>query len=155
MTSLRVHEPLPWRNICRIPCQCVYRLFPGFSSFSCGPIAADDCCSNEESLPRTVLRKHPLIAAQQERNFVINLDQNAIFNAKNNDTAYANPDLGMEIQWMTLARQKTDIGLHSHPIVSRRSTTKGSVRFGQKNVSGERKRNCARDKRETQECRHE
>ena len=49
--------------------------------------------------------------------------------------AYANPDLGMEIQWNTLARQKADIGLHSHPIVSRRSTTKDNEWLWQKNVS--------------------
>ena len=71
--------------------------------------------------------------------FPINLDQNAILNGMNNGTAYANPDLGMEIQWKTLARQKADMGLHSHPIVLRRSTTKGSERSRQKNVSGKMK----------------
>ena len=66
--------------------------------------------------------------------FPINLDQNAILNGMNNGTPYANPELDLNIQWKTLARQKADIGLHPHPIVWRRSTTKGSERLRQKNV---------------------
>ena len=62
------------------------------------------------------------------RHFLINLDQNAIFNVKNSGTTYANLELGMEIQWKTLARQRVDMGLHWHPIVCRRPTTKGSER---------------------------
>ena len=46
---------------CRWPCQCVS--FPVFLSFSCSPAAAGDSCSHEESLSRTVLRKHRLLAA--------------------------------------------------------------------------------------------
>ena len=83
----------------------------------------------------------------ERRHFPVNLDQNAIFSAKNNCTAYANPELGLEIQLKILARQKADVPLHSHPIVWRRSTTKGSDRSRQKNVSGEMKRNGARNKR--------
>ena len=146
------------RGSCRSPCQCVYRLLPVFSSFSCSPIAAGDSCSHAESLPRTVLRQHPLIAAQRERHFAINLDQNAILNGKNNVTAYANPDLGIEIRLNKLARQKTDIGLHSHSIVSERSTTKGSERSRQKNVSGKMKRNARETKKYipgTKECGRE
>ena len=60
---------------------------------------------------------------------------------------YANPSCAWKYNEKTLARQKTDMGLHWHPIVWRRSTTKGSERSKQKNVSGEMKRNSARDKR--------
>ena len=70
------------------------------------------------------------------RGFAINLDQNAILNGKNNCTTYANPDLGMEIHWNKLARQKADIGLHSHAIIWRRSTTKGSGRLRQRMWAG-------------------
>ena len=82
------------------------------------------------------------------RHFHIKFDQKkAIFNRKNNDMLYANPDLGMEIQRETLATQKADIRFHSHAIVWRRSKTKGSERLKQKNVSGKMKRNGARDNR--------
>ena len=130
-----------------------------FSSFSCSPVADDDSFSHEESLPRTVLRKNLLFAAQQEQHFAINPDQNAILDSKNHAMAYANPDLGMEKQLNKLARQKADIGLHSHPIVLTGSTTKGSGRLRQKNVGGKKKpkwrtrngkqRNISR---ETKEC---
>ena len=61
----------------------------------------------------------------ERRHFTSNLGQSGIFNG----TAYANPELGMKIQWKTLARQKAGMELHSHPIVRRRSTTKGSERW--------------------------
>ena len=77
----------------------------------------------------------------------LNLDQNAILKVKNNGTAYANPELGTEIKWKILARQKAGIWLHAHSIVWRRLTTKDSERLRQKNVSGKMKRNGARDKR--------
>ena len=70
------------------------------------------------------------------QDFAINLDQNAILNGKNNCTTYANPDLGMEIQWNKLARQKADIGLHPHAIIWRRSTTKGSGQLRQRMWAG-------------------
>ena len=122
---------------CRSPGHCVYRSFPMFSSFPCSSIAVGHSCSHKESLSRTVLRKNPLAEAQQDDISRLNLDQNAIFNGANNGTAYANPELGLEIQWNTLARQKEDMRLHSHPIVRRTSKTKGSKRSRQKNVSGE------------------
>ena len=46
---------------------------------------------------------------------------------------------GPENSMKKLARQKADIGLHTHPIVWRRSTTKGSERLRQKNPSGKMK----------------
>ena len=61
---------------CRSPGQRVYRSFP---AFSCSPVAAGDSCSHEESLSRTILRKQPLVAVQQDD---ISLDQNAIFNGR-------------------------------------------------------------------------
>ena len=152
MTGERVHQPLAWRNLCqnslvesscRSPGHCVYRSFPVFSPFPC---RLGDSWSHKESLSRTVLRKNPLVEAQQDDISPMNLDQNAIFNTTNNDTAYANPDLRMEIQWKIFARQKSDIGLHSHPIVWRKLTTKASERLRQKNVSGKVKRNGAREK---------
>ena len=117
---------------CRSAGHCVYRWFPLFSSFACSSIAVGHSCSHKESLSRTVLRKNPLIQAQQDDISPINLDQNAIFNGANNGAAYANPELGLEIQWNTLARQKEDMRLHSHPIVWRTSTTKGSKRSRQR-----------------------
>ena len=102
---------------CRSLGHCVYRSFPVFSSFPCSSIAVGDSCSHKESFSRTVLRKNPLVEAQQDDLSPINLDQNAIFNGANNGAAYANPELGLEIQWNTLARQKADMGLHSHPII--------------------------------------
>ena len=79
--------------------------------------------------------------------FPINLDQNAILNGMNNGTPYANPELDLNIQWKTLARQKADIGLHPHPIVWRRSTTKGSERLRQKNAGGKMKEKISGYKR--------
>ena len=81
---------------------------------------------------RTVLRKNPLVAAQQDD----------IFLTKTPSSLGRTMARRMQI-WpanentiKTLARQKTDIGFQSHPIVWRRSTTKGSVQLRQKNVSG-------------------
>ena len=133
---------------CRSPCQCVCCLFLVFSSFSCSPIGAGESCSHEESLPGTLLQKHRLVAAQQERHFAISLDQYAILNGKNIVTVYANPDLGMEIQWNKLTRQKTDMGFIR------------TGRLRQKNVSGKMKRNAHRTRQkvnteiylETKEC---
>ena len=82
------------------------------------------------------IAEKPTRCGQARRTFPINLEQNAILNGKNNVTAYANPERRMEIQRKILARQKADIGLHSCPIVWRRSITKGSKRLRQKNVSG-------------------
>ena len=51
----------------------------------------------------------PTRCGPERRQFPINLDRKAIFNGKNNGTTYANLELRTEIQWKTLARQKTDI----------------------------------------------
>ena len=120
LANLYLVEILPHSRQLLFAMPCVYRLFPMFSSFSRSPIAAGDSCSHQDSLPRTVLRKNPLIAAQRKQQFAMNLDQDSILNGKNNGTAYANQDLGMEIQWSKLARQRADIAIHSHPIVSKR-----------------------------------
>ena len=81
------------------------------------------------------LRKNPHIAP-----FSISLDQNAISNGKNNGTPYANQNLGMEIQWKTLARQKADMEFASYYNKEQRA-------IRQKNASGRMKGNGARDKR--------
>ena len=98
LANLYLVEILPHSRQLLFAMPCVYRLFPMFSSFSRSPIAAGDSGSHQDSLPRTVLRKNPLIAAQRKQQFAMNLDQDSILNGKNNGTAYANQDLGMEIQ---------------------------------------------------------
>ena len=129
---------------CRVPHHCVYRCFPAFLSFSCSSwgllvawtITSQDCIAEK-----------PTRGGPARRHFFKNIDQNAILNGKNNGTAYANPELGLGIQWKILARQKAGIGLHSHPIVWGSSTTKSRERLRQKNVSGKMKQNGTRDRR--------
>ena len=100
-TNLYLEEffaKFPCRKQLRFASHCVYRSFPVFSSFPCSSIAVGDSCSHKESLSRTVLRKTALVEVQQDDNSPINLDQKAIFNEANNGAAYANPELGLEIQ---------------------------------------------------------
>ena len=78
------------------------------------------------------IAEEPTRCGPGRRHFPSRFDQNVILNGKNNGTTYANQNLGMTIQWKILARQKADMELHSHPIVWRRSTTKGSERQGKR-----------------------
>ena len=159
MTGQRGHEPLTCRNLRQIPLQKAVALrhvnvfTAGFLCFRRLPAASLQLgilvrtrnhfpglyCGNAHSLrPR-------------KTTFSINLDQGGChLQWKDSGRAYANPELGMGIQWQILARQKADMGIHSHPIVWRRPTTKGSARLWQKNVSGKMKRSGAGDKRWTQ-----
>ena len=113
---------------CRSLSHCVYRSF--FDAFA---VSLQFHCSRGRLLAWRItfqdcIAEKPTHFSPGRRHFPISLDQNAIFNGKNNDTTHANQNLGREIQWKTLARQKADMELHSHPIVRRRSTTKGSER---------------------------
>ena len=144
------------RNTCQMPLQKAVAMrhanvftapFLCFRSFPVAPSQLKTPARMKKHFPRLYSGKTHSLRPRNRRHFPINLDRNAIFNGKNNGTTYANSELRLQIQWKTLARQKTDMGLHSHPIVWRRSTTKGCEQSRQKNVSGEMKRNGAWDKR--------
>ena len=135
---------------CRSLRHCVYRSFFGasavFLQLHCSwgfllawRITFQDCIAEK-----------PTHCGPARRHFPTSLDQNAIFNGKNNGTTYANQNLGMKIKWKILARQKADMELHSHPIVWREADNTGQQAIRQKNPSGGMKGNGARDKRWTQ-----
>ena len=85
------------------------------------------------------IAEKPTSYGAARRDVPINLDQNAMFNGKNNGTAYANPELHMKIQWQILARQRADMGLHSQRAIQ----TKECERQTQRNISWETKE-CGR-----------
>ena len=111
-----------------------------FSSFSCSLITVGDSCSHQESLSRTVLRNGALVASQEDDVLHKSWPGRPPSSMMNSGRAYANPELGMGIQWKILARQKAHMGIYSHPIVWRGSTTKGSERLRQKNMNGKREK---------------
>ena len=85
------------------------------------------------------IAEKPTGCGPARRHVPINLDQNAMFNGKNNGTAYANPELRMKIQWQNL-QDKRQRGLHSQWAIK----TKECERQTQRNISWETKE-CGRE----------
>ena len=171
MTGQRGHKPLTCRTLRQIPLQKAVAVrhvnvltarslcFPHFPAAS---LQLGIPVRIRNDFPGLYCGKAHSLRPNRTR-FSINLDQDGRhFKWWTSGRTYANPELRMGIQWQILARQKADMGIYSHPIVWRRSTTKGSQRLRQKNVSGKMKRSGAGEKRwtqrniyrETKECGH-